>query len=223
MKTISSFTPFTMVDYPGKIACVIWFSGCNMRCKYCYNVKAVLDQGTTSVDDIKAFLSDRKGILDGVVLSGGESTLNIHFKELLDYAYDLGYSIKVDSNGSNLDVLKASIDKIDYLAIDFKSTKDKYKDITNSNLYDKTIETIKYLISIDKPFEVRTTIHTSLLNEDDINSMIKVLESIGYNNTYYLQKYQYIGPTIGNLEDEVKDLDKSKIHSNIKVEYRNFK
>lgn len=219
---VYTITPITTTDYPKHLACLLWFAKCNMRCRYCYNTALVEGEGRLTIDDVERFLRKRVGKLDGVVFSGGECTESKDFIPLVRKAKELGYKVKVDTNGSNLDKLKEVIDDIDYIAMDFKATKSKFKSVTNSKLYDKFIESLKYLIEIGKEFEVRTTIHIDLIDEEDINQMCRVLEACGYKGTYYLQKYVGIGDTIGGLKDPSREFNKSKIKTNIKIEYRNF-
>ena len=110
---------------------------------------------------------------------------------------------------------------IDYMAIDFKAPNYKFKDITGANYYEKFINTIKYLIKIDFDFELRTTINTSLLDENDINSMIETISSLGYKNTYYLQNFLETSSNIGNIQPS-RAINKEKIKSNIlNIQYRN--
>ncbi|AQW82084.1 anaerobic ribonucleoside-triphosphate reductase activating protein [Campylobacter pinnipediorum] len=199
---IFKITPFNLTDYAGKIACVVWFCGCNMRCQYCYNTEIVLGEPYISDEDFCKFLDSRKNKLDAVVFSGGECTLAKSFLKLAKEVKKRGFLLKIDTNGTNLKILKEAIQLglIDYIALDFKSLKEKFKDITNSNLYDEFMKTLKYLISINFDFEVRTTVHNSLLNSDDIHSMYKLLKEEGYNNEYFLQNFLDTGENFGNLK-----------------------
>ncbi|NLK66103.1 MAG: anaerobic ribonucleoside-triphosphate reductase activating protein [Campylobacteraceae bacterium] len=217
-----AITPFTTLDYPDKLACIVWFSGCNMRCLYCYNAQIVEQKGTITKDDLFKFLNSRVGLLEGVVFSGGECTLNKEFTSLAKDVSELGFSLKVDTNGSNPSVLKEAIDYIDYIALDFKAPKEKFSSITHSNLYDKFIETLEFLVDLDFPFEVRTTLHADLLDENDISNMAKTLESFGYKNSYYLQNFLDTGLNFGNLTEPKNSFDINKINSNLKIELRNF-
>ena len=116
-----SLTPFTTLDYPDKTACIAWFAGCNMRCAYCYNVPIVTGVGQISRAEFIKFLDKRKGKLSGVVFSGGECTLSPAFLPLASEVKSRGFSLKVDTNGSNLTALgqAISLNLIDYIALDF--------------------------------------------------------------------------------------------------------
>lgn len=223
-KPIYLITPFTTLDFPNKTACIAWFTGCNMRCLYCYNKTVVLNEGVVSEDDFLNFLNRRIGKLSGVVFSGGECTINDSFLPLAREVKKREFLLKVDTNGSNLKALKTAIDEklIDYIALDFKAPIEKFKAITRSNLYENFIQTLEFLISINFKFEVRTTVHADLLLEDDISSMSKMLEKYGYKGTYYLQNFLDTGDNFGNLIRQKKYFNPNLVRSNLKIELRNF-
>ncbi|WP_156305756.1 anaerobic ribonucleoside-triphosphate reductase activating protein [Sphingobacterium endophyticum] len=182
-------SPFTLLDYPNKAACIFWFVGCNMRCLYCYNPEIVLGKGKISMEKAEEFLKSRKGLLQAVVFSGGECTMHPDMKELVRIAKKLGYLIKIDTNGARPKVIKKLIDEslVDYVALDFKGIGQKFNDITVNGSFRAFEETFLLLKNSNIDFEVRTTIHSTLLSKMDINSMICYLESMGYNRNYYLQ------------------------------------
>lgn len=222
-KKIYDLTKFTTTDYEGQISCIIWFVSCNFRCLYCYNDNIVYTkEGKYSFKDVLDFLKTRVGLLDAVVLSGGEATIHnlIPFcKEIKN----LGFKIKLDTNATNKKQIKELIDLklIDYMAIDFKAPNYKFKDLTGTDFYEKFIDTIKYLIKVDFDFELRTTINTALIDESDINSMIETISSLGYKNTYYLQNFLETSSNIGNIQTS-RPINKEKIKSNIlNIQYRN--
>ncbi len=223
-KPIYSITPFTLLDYPNKTACILWFAGCNMRCVYCYNPDIVLGKGKLSFQDALIFLSKRKNLLDGVVLSGGECTLHKSCITLLKEIKKLGFLVKVDTNGTNPKMIKLLIEEnlIDYIALDFKAPKNKYFSITKSKLYIDFIETLKFLVEIRFKFEVRTTIHSELLNNSDLQEMLDVLNQFDYTGTYYLQNFRNDTETLGKINNSANKINnfESK-NSNIKIEYRN--
>lgn len=223
-RPIFSISPFTLLDYPDKTACILWFAGCNMRCSYCYNPEIVFGKGRYSFDEIIKFLLPRRNLLDGVVLSGGECTSHKHLDELLIRIKNLGFKIKIDTNGSNPNTLKYLIhqDLVDYIALDFKSTSTKYYSITKSHLYDKFLQTLDFLIKVKFPFEVRTTIHSDLLSKQDIKEMINVLEDVGYNNTYFLQNFRNDSETIEHLNNSIASyINESDLASGLNIEFRN--
>ena len=201
VKPIYNITPFTLLDYPDKTACILWFAGCNMRCVYCYNPEIVFGKGRVSIHEFLTFLNSRKELLDGVVLSGGECTSHKYIKPLLQEIKKLGFLVKIDTNGTNsqklIDLINDNL--VDYVALDFKATKKKYLSITQSNLFKEVNSTLKYLIKVNFPFEVRTTVHSELLNERDIQEMANHLENQGYIGKYFIQYNVNDTETIGNL------------------------
>lgn len=222
-KIVYNITKFTTTDYVGHLSCIIWFVSCNFRCLYCYNDNIVYTkEGNYTQNDILKFLKTRIGLLDSVVLSGGEATVHnvIPFcKEIKK----LGFKIKLDTNATNLPQIKKLIELnlLDYIAIDFKAPKHKFKEIVGIDMYDNTIKTIQYLIDIDFAFELRTTINKSLLDENDINSMIKTISELGYKNIYYIQNFLETSSNIGNVAVS-SNIDKNKINTqNLSIQYRN--
>ncbi len=222
-KIVYDFTKFTTTDYTGYLSCVIWFNGCNMRCQYCYNDDIVFSKnGNYTLNDILTFLKNRIGMLDAVVLSGGEATL-YDLISICEKIKELGFKIKLDTNGTNLTLIKELIKEklIDYMAIDFKAPKYKYKTITGVNKYTQVINIIKHLIDINFNFELRTTVNSSLLDEKDINSMISTISNLGYKNIYYLQNFIETQSNIGNISKH-RDIDKEKILSKkLSIQWRN--
>lgn len=218
IKGIFSLTPFTLLDYPHKTACIVWFAGCNMRCLYCYNPDIVLGKGKIAFNEVLSFLKTRKGLLDGVVLSGGECTLH---KKIIDFIKEIkamGFEIKIDTNGSNPKILNSLIHNqlIDYVALDYKSLPHTFKQLTQSGLFSEFEESISLLIRSNVPFEVRTTFHSSLISENDFVKMIEYLESKNFEGNYYVQHFMNNVPTLSKLDDsnkkiQIKDFSTSKI------------
>ena len=222
-KIVYDYTKFTTTDYVGHLSCIIWFVSCNFRCLYCYNNNIVYTkEGKYSFKDVLDFLKKRVTLLSAVVLSGGEATIH----NLVPFCKEikkLGYKIKLDTNGTNLKLIKKLISNnlLDFISLDFKAPKSKFKSLTTINSYDKLIETIKYLLKIDFSFELRTTVNTSLIDENDINEIINTIHCIGYNNTYYIQNFLETSSNIGNIKKS-RSLDKNLIdNSKLVVEYRN--
>ena len=222
-KIVYNITKFTTTDYVGHLSCIIWFISCNFRCLYCYNNNIVYTkEGNYTQNNILDFLKTRIGLLDSVVLSGGEATVH-NVIPICKEIKKLGLKIKLDTNATNLPQIKKLIELnlLDYIAIDFKAPKYKFKEIVGVDMYDNTIKTIQYLISIDFTFELRTTINKSLLDENDINSMIETISNLGYKNIYYLQNFLETSSNIGNISKS-SNIDKSKINTqNLTIQYRN--
>ena len=225
-------TKFTLQDYPENTACIIWFSGCNLRCKYCHNPDIVNNcQNLLSEKSVIDFLEKRKELLDGVVFSGGECTMSVGLCEFAKRVKDLGYKIKIDTNGINYDVIHDLVESkiIDFVALDFKSLKDKFEFITQRCYFDKFERTLEYLIKKNNEkqinFEVRTTVHTDLLNEDDINEMINYLDKIGFTSNYFIQNFRNDNRSLlYELPKQKRILDMNKIikSKNFSIAHRNF-
>lgn len=159
---IQGLHELTLVDYPGRIACTLFLFGCNFRCGFCYNPDLVLaPMGEEhSEKEILDFLEKRKGQLEGVCITGGEPLMTIDV-EFLKKIKDLGYSIKIDTNGSFPELLEELIKDglIDYVAMDIKSSKENYDKITGCNIDIKKIEkSIKIISSLLDYYEFRTTV-----------------------------------------------------------------
>ncbi len=195
-----------------------------MRCPYCYNTPIVFGEGSISIEDSLNFLKTRQGRLTGVVLSGGECTLYPHLQKLAKDIKDLGFKIKIDTNGTKPEIIQKLIENelIDYIALDYKAPKEKFQTITKNQNFQNFEKSLSFLIEKDFPFEVRTTVHTNLLDENDINLIIDDLHNRGYKNTYYLQNYLHVEDTVGKTKEQQKLLDISKLNNYIEVKLREF-
>ncbi|HMR18282.1 MAG TPA: anaerobic ribonucleoside-triphosphate reductase activating protein [Sphingobacterium sp.] len=223
-KPIYSITPFTLLDYPNHPACILWFAGCNMRCVYCYNPEIVLGKGKLGITEVTKFLQSRQGLLQAVVFSGGECTIHSAFVPLVQTAKDLGYLVKVDTNGTRPKLLKQLIVEglIDYVALDFKGLGRQHVSITQSDTFPSFPQSLAVLLEATIPFEIRTTWHSALLTLNDIRSMINYLEQYDYQGNYYIQRFFNDVSTLGELPDMYDTLDtKSLSTANIKVSLRN--
>jgi pyruvate formate lyase activating enzyme len=229
-KVVYDLTPFSHLDYPNHLSCIVWIAGCSLRCRYCYNKNIVFAKnGKYSFSDILNFLDKRVGLLDGVVLSGGEAT-GIDLVQFCQKIKEKNFKIKLDTSGINFNQTKKLIDLklLDYIALDYKAPKYKFKTITASTItkFNNFEKTLNYLIGNCVDFEVRTTIHTDLLNEDDINFIIDDLIDKKYKNIYYLQNYLDTTTTIGNTQNQKKISDINLIQNSndlFLIKYRNFK
>lgn len=223
-KIIYNITHFTTVDYPDHLACVVWFCHCNMRCLYCYNEPIVFSkEGKYSPNELLTFLESRKGLLDSVVLSGGEATKH-QLIPICQAIKEMGFKIKLDSNGGNPKLIKELIENrlIDFIALDFKAPEYKFVQVTQTDLYDKFESTVKLLIENSFDFEVRTTIHGDLLNAYDINQMIDKLDELGYKKSYFLQYFLETPVNIGGIKEPEATFNPDKVNNNkLKIVYRN--
>lgn len=213
---IYSLTSFTLLDYPHKSACILWFAGCNMRCLYCYNPEIVLGKGSLSFEEILKFLHTRKNLLDAVVFSGGECLLHKNIISFITEVKKMGFLVKIDTNGSSPDIVQKLLNKglLDYIALDYKGPKSKFKAITKSNLYDTFEKTFDLILQAKIPFEVRTTYHSELLLEEDLKEMIRFLESKNYSGNYYIQYFKNDVETLSKLERSNNRIDAEKLSTN---------
>jgi pyruvate formate lyase activating enzyme len=189
----------TLLDYPGKIACTVFLGGCNFRCPFCHNGDLVLADGKNSlmtVEELLAFLDSRRGRLQGVCVSGGEPTVHPDLPILLSEIKARGFDVKLDTNGTNPQMLLALINDrlVDYVAMDIKNSPEKYFLTTGLNAKCR-MENAKLLLSRVKQsaailmegrvdFEFRTTLVRELHDEGDIESIGLWLSG---NEKFYLQ------------------------------------
>ena len=189
---IAGLRKLTLLDFPGRVACVVFTNGCNFRCPFCHNASLVVPKGgheDISEDDFFAFLKKRKGVLDGVVITGGEPTLAHGLYDFIVAVKAAGYPVKLDTNGSFPDKLKPLLtDKLlDYVAMDIKTTPENYEHVAGVKVeMDKLKESIDMIRKSGIPHEFRTTVVKGLHTADDIVSIAKML---GADETYYLQGF----------------------------------
>ncbi|MCD6654590.1 MAG: anaerobic ribonucleoside-triphosphate reductase activating protein [Sulfurovum sp.] len=221
-KPLYDITPFTALDYPDHLAAIFWFAKCQMQCVYCYNRNIVFGDGKISQEEALSFLKNRQGLLEGVVLSGGEATLYGELVAFCKQIKQLNFKIKLDTNGLNTEMISALAENnlVDYIALDYKAPKQKFQSITKNKHFDFFSDTLEYLIKKEFPFEVRTTVHSDLLQAEDINQIIKDLLKRGYKNTYYLQKFIYTPDTIGKVKEQKHIFDVSKLSDDLKIIWR---
>lgn len=192
---INGLQKLTLLDFPGQIACTIFTLGCNLRCPFCQNKSLVVPEhfetGTLiPLPQVFDFLQERKDKLQGVCITGGEPTLQSDLIDFIIQIKDLGYKIKLDTNGTKPDVLKTLFDKhlLDYVAMDIKSDKDTYAMLAGNNIDWNNLQTSINLIKQSSiPYEFRTTVVKPLHNETIFQNIAKML---GHVTNYSLQYYQ---------------------------------
>lgn len=199
---IYGFQKMTLLDFPGKVACTVFTGGCNFRCPFCHNALLVteLDKDNSySHDEIFDYLKKRKGILDGVCITGGEPLLNKDIASFISEIKALGYSVKLDTNGSFPERLNELIEKglIDYVAMDIKNSPERYAETAGvKNISFTEIEkSIKIIMQGRIPYEFRTTVVNEFHNVEDIESIAKLIEGA---SGYYLQSFVDSGNLIGS-------------------------
>lgn len=227
---LHDITPFSFLDFPDEISCIVWFSGCNLRCVYCHNPDIVRGRGQKSFEEYEAFLKSRRGKLSGVVLSGGEPTLCADLPLYARTAKELGFKVKLDTNGTRPDMITALLDEglIDMVALDYKCLPEHAEVLLGTAKFMPLFEeSLRRLIAAgDKlRFEVRTTFYSSLQSDQDLARMIDFLGDIGYRGTYYVQNIVSTGDkTLGHIAPPVRDIDMSALPAprGFAVKYRNF-
>ncbi|HIK00711.1 TPA: anaerobic ribonucleoside-triphosphate reductase activating protein [archaeon] len=183
----------SLIDFPNKIACILFLSGCNFRCPYCYNKALVLNEDIKgySQEEIFDFLKSRIGLLDGVVISGGEPTLNRELPEFISRIKDLGFLVKLDTNGSNPEMLKQLTEKklVNYIAMDLKAPLENYQSVCKTNIdIAKIKESLKIIADSGIEHELRATVLPALHTTEDIIEMAKTACSFGIKK-FYLQQF----------------------------------
>lgn len=171
---IAGFQKLTLIDYPGKIACTLFLSGCNFRCGFCHNPEIVLSEPEQVYpeNEILEFLKKRKLQLEGVCITGGEPLLSLDI-DFLKEIRKLGYLIKIDTNGSYPEKLQElmNLNLVDFVSMDIKSSKEKYKELTNVDVDLDKIEKSIRLISNLEDYEFRTTIIEGMHDLEEIREM----------------------------------------------------
>lgn len=228
-ENVASLTPFSLLDYPGRTSCILWFGGCNLRCSYCHNPDFVLGPFPRfGSKGIVSFLESRVGLLEGVVLSGGECLLCPEIGAICKSLRRMGFRVKLDSNGCRPDVLRKLIEGevVDYVALDYKSPRERFEAVTGRDSFGAFAQSLEMLIGSDVDFETRTTVHSHLLDEQDIGAIILDLENRGYRKNYYVQNFVDHGPSARTLSPLPvnRRLDRSRILASdlFEVRFRNF-
>lgn len=194
---ISGVQKFTMLDYPEKIAAIIFTPGCNMRCGFCHNKEFVLPKEIKKIKPsfipqkaVLNFLESRKGKLDGVVISGGEPTVQPNLKQFINKVREMGFLVKLDTNGNLPDVLKDLVNNglLDYVAMDVKTTLANYESLVGNLVKPDNIkESINFLKKGSVPYEFRTTVIDEIHTNELIKEMAELMRGA---DKLYLQKFR---------------------------------
>lgn len=210
------FQKLTLLDYPGKVACTVFTKGCNFYCPFCHNALLVDGGGTGDYTEeyILGFLKKRYGILDGVCITGGEPLINKDIKEFIKKVKEIGYSVKLDTNGSFPKELKDLVENnlIDYVAMDIKNSMAKYPQTSGCENLDINLieESIDFLLGGKVDFEFRTTVVKELHTVSDIQDIGVMIKGA---DKYFLQNFVDSGHIIGqNLSPvDAETLEKMRI------------
>jgi len=178
---IKGFNESSLVDYPARICSVVFTPGCNFRCPFCHNPELIADDGRDYIDEEKIFNYLKKNAkwIDGVVISGGEPLIHADIEEFTAKVKALGMLVKIDTNGSNPGLLKKIIQKnlVDFIAMDIKSSPEKYEETTNSFVNTENIkESIKIIMESGIEYEFRTTVVPKFIDEEEIRKMAELIK-----------------------------------------------
>lgn len=191
---INGLLKTTLLDYPGLVAATIFLGHCNFRCPFCHNMNLVLhpeQEPTISKEEVFSFLQSRKGILDGVCITGGEPTLSQNLASFIKPIKDMGYNIKLDTNGYFPEVLASLYSQklLDYVAMDIKSSYTNYADVIGLPTFDsKRIQSsISIIMSSGVPYEFRTTVVKEYHNETTFTDIASMISGASH---YYLQSFK---------------------------------
>ena len=180
---IAGLQKLTLLDFPGKVACTVFLAGCNYRCPFCHNAELFTGkvESLMTEEEFFTFLQSRKGLLEGVCVSGGEPTLTPGLESFLANIKALGFAVKLDTNGSRPEILKTLAEKglVDYVAMDVKSSREGYHAATGVAAdLDAVEESLRFLIGGSLPYELRTTLVAQLHSRETIEAMGRWLSTL---------------------------------------------
>lgn len=222
---IGGLQKVTLIDYPGKVACTVFLSGCNFRCPFCYSPELVLPEEiekhpAIEKKDFFDFLLKKKGLLDGCVICGGEPTIN--GEELVDFCKkikEMGFLIKLDTNGSNPDVLSKVIPFVDYIAMDIKAPlNEKYINFSGVDCLEKVKESIEMIKTSGIEYEFRTTI-----TNHSVDDVLNIANYIAPAKKYFLQRFVGEKANISGENYFVKEEDLTLIEEKVENLFEIFK
>ena len=198
---INGFQNTTLLDFPSKVAATVFTGGCNFRCPFCHNASLVTHidpENDFSEAEILDYLKKRKGILDGICITGGEPTLQPDLANFCKKVKEIGLLIKLDTNGTRPDLLRSLIDDglIDYVAMDIKNAKEAYATTCGILEFPEGVEkSVEILMSADIPYEFRTTVVKDLHTKESIESLCQWIKGA---KKYYLQSFTDSGDLISD-------------------------
>jgi pyruvate formate lyase activating enzyme len=197
---INGIQKLTLLDYPGQCACTVFLAGCNLRCPFCHNASLVLGgaEAAMTEEELLAFLGKRKGLLDGVCVTGGEPTLRPDLPDFIRKIKSMGYLVKLDTNGSNPNMLRQLIDAklVDYVAMDIKNCPERYAQTCGGvDILPQVAESLAILKENRVEYELRTTLCKPFHDENAMEAMGKWLSG---TKNYYLQNFVDSGDLIGS-------------------------
>lgn len=207
---IGGLQKLTLLDYPGKVACTVFLSGCNLRCPYCHNPALVLPEQSNAPgmpeSEVFAFLEQRKGKLDGICITGGEPTLQPELPGFLEKLRGLGYAIKLDTNGTNPGMLNRLLHDgiLNYVAMDIKNSPSRYAETCGgADVLSKVRESADLLLNSPTDYEFRTTVCKPLHTEKEMEEIGRWLRGA---KRYFLQPFVDTGDLVsGGVQAHTQD------------------
>ena len=208
----------TLLDYPGKIACTVFLAGCNLRCPFCHNPSLVLprraEPPAMGDGELLEFLKKRRGLLEGVCITGGEPTLHRDLRSLVEKITALGYPVKLDTNGTNPEMLRQLLEAglLSYVAMDIKNAPGEYqKTCGGADVVEQVEESVKILRNSGIDYEFRTTVVKPL---HTVQSMQALGQWLSGAEAYFIQNFRDTGDLVGQglsafSQEELKQLQKA--------------
>ena len=208
----------SLVDFDGYVSATLFTGGCNFKCPFCHNSPLVLSHKALPVipeNEVLDFLKKRQGLLEGVCISGGEPTLNKDLPDFILKVKNLGYKVKLDTNGTNPTLVKSLFNDglVDYFAMDIKNDRDNYAKIIGLDFYDtkKVEQTVDFFLSENVDYEFRTTLIKEFHGKSNILSIANWIKGA---NKYFLQKFKnsesciesYLSPVEDKIALEFRDI-----------------
>lgn len=216
---IEALQKLTLLDYPGKMAATVFTYGCNLRCPFCHNALLVTEEsyGGIETEEVLSFLSKRKGMLEGVCVTGGEPLLQPDIEDFIKAIKDMGFMVKLDTNGTFPKKLKNIVRKglVDYVAMDIKNCRDKYALTSGKTCMDLTAvdESIRFLLSGEVESEFRTTVVKNFHTQEDL---LKITDWISGADRYFLQQFVDSGNLINESLEGYSDSELTAIFKQVK-------
>jgi pyruvate formate lyase activating enzyme len=192
---VGGLQPLTMIDFPGRLAAVIFAQGCNFRCRFCYNRTLLPDRARDMLEwnSIIEFLKDRQGFIEGVVFSGGEPCRQESFVEALEQVRDLGFETALHTNGYYLEPVETALKLrlLNYIAVDCKTTLSRYQEVTGESFEEERWQRLlAKIVASGVRHEIRTTVHPEIVTENEVMQMAEQLAAAGIEK-FVLQKFQH--------------------------------